>query len=117
MATRTLQNLSKSVMEKLAVIDALESPSAQDHSLIAERYAEIFDALAEEELAYWPTGEIPLIVFPALTDLVALHVGSAFGRPMVAVSDIEAAEIPIKRRLRKHTHKRASGVETYQDDF
>ena len=117
MATRTLQNLSKAVMEKLGVIDALQDPSAQDHTMILNRYAEILEGLVEEELAYWPEGEIPLIVFPALTDLVALHVGPAFGRPIVAVTDIEGAEIPIKRRLRKHSRKEASGAETYQVDY
>ena len=117
MATRTLQNLSKAVMEKLGVIDALQDPSAQDHTMIVNRYAEILEGLAEEELAYWPEGAIPFIVMPVLIDLMALHVGPSFGRPIVDVTMIEAAEIPIKRRLRKHTHKSASGAETHQDDF
>jgi len=52
-----------------------------------------------------------------LSDLVALHAGPAFGRPIVSVTDIEAAEVPIKRRLRRHTHKRTSGVETFQVDY
>ena len=117
MATRTLQDLSKAVMEKLAVIDALEDPSASDHLMIMRRYAELYEGLAEEQLAYWPESEIPLVAFPALSDLVALHAGPAFGRPIVSVTDIEAAEVPIKRRLRRHTHKRASGVEAFQVDY
>jgi hypothetical protein len=117
MTTRTTSELSKAVMQKLAVIDAMESPSAQDHVMINARYEELMEGLREENLAYWENSTIPLVVFPALTDLVALHSGSAFGKPLAAVGDIEQAEMSIKRRIRRHTHKLSSAATIYQDDF
>ena len=54
--------------------------------------------------------------FPAVTDLVALHCKSAFGGN-ISLPDIEAAEVPIKRRIRRHTRKHASGDETFQVDY
>jgi len=117
MTTRTTSELSKAVMQKLAVLDALEDPSTADHVMIKARYEELMEGLREENLAYWENSEIPLVVFPALTDLVALHSGSAFGKPLAAVGDIEQAEMSIKRRIRRHTHKLSSAATIYQDDF
>lgn len=118
MTSRSLSDLTLAVMQDLVVIDAFDNPSASDHALIRGRYEAILENLKEEGLAYWDEGAIPLAVFQPVTDLVALHCGGAFGRPKVgSFSDIEAAEISIKRRIRRHTHKLPSGVALTQDDF
>lgn len=117
MTTRSLNELSKAVMEKLAILDANSSPSAADHKMIVDRYTELMAGLQDEEIAYWDIDAIPLLVFGAVTDLVALHSGGAFGRPLVALTDIEAAEVPIKRRIKRHTRKHASGEEIRQDNY
>jgi hypothetical protein len=117
MKSRTPQELSKAVMDQLGVIDALEFPSAIDHQYIFDRYTDLMDELRADELGYWPDDQIPGLVFLAVADLVALHVGPAFGRPVVAVTDIEDAQVPIKRRIRRYTKKHASGEVSYQDHF
>lgn len=117
MTTRTLNQLSKAVMEKLALLDANSTPAAADHTMIVDRYTELMEGLRDENIAYWDDAAIPLLVFGPVADLVALHCGGAFGRPLVSVIEIEAAEVPIKRRIKRHTRKHASGEEIHQDNF
>ena len=57
------------------------------------------------------------MVFGPVCDLVALHCGPAFGKPIVNVTNIEDAEVPIKRRIKRHTKKHASGLEPEQVDY
>lgn len=116
MTTRTLHQLSKAVLEKLALIDANADPSAADAQMISDRYGELMETLRDEDLCYWNDDAIPLLVFSAVADLVALHCMSAFGLGGNPV-EIEDAEIPIKRRIRKHTRKPASGMPIPQENF
>lgn len=116
MTTRTTQQLSKAVMEKLALVDANADPSAADHAMIANRYTELMDVLRDEDLCYWSNAAIPLLVFSGVSDLVALHCMSAFGLGGSPV-EIEANEIPIKRRIRKHTKKPYSHEDITADDY
>ena len=112
MTDRTLLQLSKAVADKLTVTDALEQPAAVDHALIVSRYEELMEELRDDDLCYWPNGAIPLVVFTAVVDLVALHVAPSFGMTIAGVYEIENAEIPIKRRIRKRLNKaEGSGAE------
>ncbi len=117
MATRTLVQLSKAVMEKLALIDSHGSVAAVDHQTIVDRYTEIMEQLRDESIGYWDDGAVPLLVFGAVTDLVALHVAPSFGAPLVPITKIEEAEVSIKRRIKRHTKKYASGDEAEMVDF
>ena len=117
MATRTLLQLSHAVMEKLALIDANSSPAAPHHQMIVDRYSELMEELRGDGIGYWEDAAIPLLVFGPVCDLVALHVGPAFGKPLVKVTDIEDAEVPIQRRIKRHTKKHASGLEPEQVDY
>lgn len=104
MTTRSLTELSKAVMEKLGKVDANSTVEAADHTMIVDRYTELMEGLRFEDIAYWTDTAIPLLVFPALTDLVALHSQSAFGRAVNA-QEFETLELTHKRRLRRYTHK------------
>jgi hypothetical protein len=117
MTTRSQTEMAQTVLEKLRVVDSQQSASATDRTFVINRYAELMEGLREEELAYWPDDEIPLLVYPAVTDLVALHVSGSFGKPMVSLIEIESAEIPIKRRIRRHTRKQSAGEDTYTLDY
>ena len=109
-------DLSTAVLRKLKVLDALESPSTEDHALVYNRYLELHEGLQHEELAYWPSDFIPLIVMPALVDLVAIHVSNEFGIT-INLAEIEDLEVPIKRRIKRYNVKRDSEADVYQVDY
>lgn len=117
MATRTKAQLSKAVMEKLGLLNATDDVAAEDHAMISTRYTELMEGLEAENLAYWPEDQIPLLVFPAVTDLVGIHCASAFGITPLNPIEIEQAEIIVKRRIRKYTVTKSSLLDTYQADY
>jgi len=116
MTTRSLTELSHAVMEKIGAVDSNSTVEASDHDMIVRRYSELMEGLRFEEIAYWENAEIPLLVFPPLTDLVSLHCESAFGRQRDP-KEMEALELVHKRRMRRYTHKMSAGTVSYADDF
>lgn len=117
MANRTTLELSKSVLLTLSVLGSDETPSAADHAYVSSVYRSLYDGLVLEELAYWPEAAIPDLVMLPLTDLVALYSARAFGKPFLVGEKLEAEEASIKRRIRKHTRKPASGAAIFQSDY
>lgn len=110
MTTRTQADLARAVMEDLSLLDAGESPSAADADYITRRYTEIFAEMIDDRLTYWAPDAIPLEAFNAVTGLMCVVCGNAFGKPQSPAGEplndaIEAA----KRRVRKFVVKPASG--------
>lgn len=116
MTTRTQRSLAENVLRALGLLDALDSPSAEDSSYVVARYNDILAEMSEDNLAYWPADVIPLVVFEPLTLLVALSVSPAYGKPMT-IENLEQARMAVKRRIRRHTQLRSAQMPVLIDDF
>lgn len=116
MTTRTKVELGTNVMRALGLVNAGESPSAADLSYVSGRYEDLLAELVDDDLAYWSSDAIPSVIFEPLTQLVALSVGEAFGLPAM-VENLEEGRRVLKRRLRRHTSKKSSGVAIEFEDF
>ena len=116
MTTRTQRSLAENVLRSLALIDATESPSADDNDYIVARYNDILAEMAEDNLAYWPADAIPLVIFEPLTLFVALSVSMAFGIPMNG-QNLEQGRMILQRRIRRHTQLRTAQMPVLVDDF
>lgn len=116
MATRTATELAANVLLSWGLISADETPSAADSSMIVKRYNNILEELADDNLAYWDADKIPTIIFEPLTEIMAIVVARAFGKP-VSAADMEAGMEIFKRRLRRHAHVLSSGLPTRVENF
>lgn len=116
MSTKTTTELATAVLRHLSVIDAVESPSAEDLSFIEELYADKFEELNDMELTYWAPDEVPQPIFLAIRDLIANEARGNYGEPM-GVDAKEAAEIIILKRIRRHMAQRSSGLPTRAQYF
>lgn len=114
--TSTTADLAEAVLRELGVIDATESPEANDETYVIDAYNFKFDELVDRELAYWSKTAIPNQIFLAVRDLIINEVRGAFGEPMTAEQK-EMQEIIILRQFRRHTQRRASGHATVADYF
>jgi len=106
--TRTQSELAKIVLrDVLAVIDATETPNAEDDAAVDAAYADRLEELRDLGLAYWSANAIPNVVLRPLADLVGSTIAPAFGLPRAP--ELEANAL---RALRRHMAKAASGEPT-----
>lgn len=107
----------QSVLERNGILNPDESPEANDSAFITSTLEAVMEGLRLEEIAYWDDDAIPPLVFLPLGDLVWLYCAKGFGKPSLSGPALEMEEASIKRRIRRYTHKRSSGLDTYQDNF
>lgn len=81
--TRT--EMIRQVLENLGVIDAIQSPSAEDAVAAGRRLDQETARLREIGLMWWTVDAIPDAVSQALSDLVAERCGPTFGKPYQAI--------------------------------
>ena len=108
----TSTDLAEFVLRKLRVIDAAETQSDIESEIlliVTKAYEAKWEELSAhgKELTYWPIDSIPRPVLLILRDLIALEVMEAFGQP-ISLSDKEAQELIILRKLRTHTQVQSS---------
>lgn len=115
--TRTANELARAVMEDLGLIEANESPSAEDNSMIKRRYSNILEEMRDEKTVYWDDDAIPYEAFEAMVGLMRLVVGPSFGVPGLVGEDLNNAMDGAKRRIKKRVVKPASGEPTRVDYF
>jgi hypothetical protein len=77
--SRTKSDLAEEVMRLLGLLDANESPSTEDSSLIENAYDDKWEELRLHERIYWKKDEIPNEVFRAMARIVAEDVAPSFG--------------------------------------
>lgn len=106
-------DLVEAVLRHIAVLDATETPDADDATLVTRAYTAKWHELTAHgmEVTYWKLDEIPEAVFLVLRDLIALEVRGAFGMPLPAQQK-EDEETLILRRLRRHVAVQSSGRAT-----
>lgn len=118
---RSKADLAVATLQTLGVLDATESPSAEDTTLVEDRYDDLRAELIDKGQAYWPsttrtTAEIPAVVFSACTMILAGRCASAFGVQEPVVTDDDGKQMPASakgwRDLRRHLAKPASGQPT-----
>lgn len=81
MATRTTTDLAHRVLDELGVTGAGESYDADDVALVKARYADRFEQLEDDDIAYWPETVIPRGAMEGLTLVMADICAPAFGYP------------------------------------
>lgn len=120
-AYKTKRELSEAVARRLAIVDALHSPSATDSAYIEGEYDSLHIMLTDRGTVYWPntsatTQEIPPEVFQPIVDIMCGQVNGPFGADEPVVSDERGQRIPIStrgwRNLKKHSANPASGLPT-----
>jgi hypothetical protein len=115
MTTRTLQDLATAVMQDLAIIDAMDSPTAEDRAFIELRYTEALEELRDDGLVWWDATAIPLAVFPAVVGYMSVAVSEAFGKARSVPVDVELEAA--KRRIRRRVSKATTGEQTSFTDY
>ncbi len=105
---RTRNDLVTAVMRKLRLVHADETPSASDYDYIGQEYDDKLEEWRDDGLIYWSsTDDIPNVVFPVITKLLANEVSPAYGRATIAEAVL--AEEVLKKELRRHMAKPPSG--------
>lgn len=100
----------------IGVLNATESPEAQDAAFVENRYDAKLEEWRDLGLVYWPntdrnTAEIPDVVYAVLCDLMGNEVAGAFGKAG-PIEEKEAREALILKRLRRIMSKRGTGEPT-----
>lgn len=80
--SKTVADLSRKVMELLALQDPNEDVSTEDHALISNAYQSRFEELFFREIVWWPVDVIDDKAFTAIARVVAAEVAFSFGRPI-----------------------------------
>jgi len=114
--TRTTADLATNVLLALNIIAAEETPSARDSQYVTRRYTDLFEEMMVNEEFYWPVADIPASVFEPLTQIMALIVSPAFGKPVDPVSMDEGLRI-LRRRLRRTVNVKSDELPTHFEDF
>lgn len=118
---RSKADLAKATLQLLGILDATESPSAEDGDYVEARYDDLRSELIDKGQAYWPsttrtTAEIPAVVFSAVTMILAGRCAMAFQVAEPTVTDDDGKQMPASakgwRDLRRHLAKPASGQPT-----
>jgi hypothetical protein len=118
---RSKADLATATLQLIGVLDATESPSAEDGAYVENRYDDLREELVDKGQAYWPsttrtTAEIPAVVFSACTMILAGRCAPAFSVPEPTVTDDDGKQMPCSakgwRDLRRHLAKPASGNPT-----
>lgn len=118
---RSKAALATDVMRKLGILAAVDSPSAEDSSLVEGRYDDKLDELRDKGLCYWShttrtSEDIPAAVFGALVNIMCEDVAAHFGAQVPTVTDDNGQPVSSGtkglRDLRRHLAKGPSGSPT-----
>lgn len=121
MTTRTTQELAEAVMRRLGAIDINKQPSAAERAWIEQLYEEKLAELIPADRVYWPSGEIPLGVFGAMSRILAEDVAPSIGMDIPTEQDEGGSVVSIGekglRMLKRHMATAPSGLPTMADYF
>ena len=115
---RSKAALATDVLRKLGYVAAVDTPSAEDSSLVEARYDDKLDELRDKGLVYWShtnrtSEDIPSAVFGALVNIMAEEVAAHFGAQVPTVTDDNGQPVACGtkglRDLRRHMAKGPSG--------
>lgn len=114
--TRTPLELATNVLLHLNIIAAEETPSPSDSNYVIKRYRDFYDEMAVDDGLYWAADDVPAAIFEPLTQMVALLVMPAFGKPVDPQTMDEGLRI-LRRRLRRTVNIRSADTATHFEDF
>lgn len=99
--TKTTTDLATAVLRRLRVIGSNETAEAEDDVFVKAVYANVYQELEYQDLAFWDETAIDERVFEALADVVAARSGANYGQSKPDLEsagmrrlNILAAEIP-----------------------
>jgi len=120
MATKTKLELAIHVLRGLNAIDATEDLTEADDDVayVIDQYEDKYAELSGIglELTYWDVDDIPQEIFGILSQLMQNDVQGEFGEPM-KVTEKEANEMLILKKLRRHVAVRRSGLPVRAEYF
>lgn len=102
--TRTVTDLATAVLRRLRVIGSSDTPGPARAAMVTTFYADHFQELEDDEIAFWDEASIPERAFTALVDLVAGRLAPSFG---LSRADLEESG---ERRLRRLAAESSDGA-------
>lgn len=114
--TRNPLELATNVLLHLNIVAAEETPAPSDSNYVIKRYHDLFEEMGSNDETYWEVEAIPAAIVEPLTQMVALLVMPAFGKPVDAVSMDEGLRV-LRRRLRRTVNVRSAETATHFEDF
>lgn len=96
----TQADLVKRVLRNLHVLEAGETPDADDDSLIDDCIAQVQAELTENGLAYWALSAIPEAVMRGLVVMVSADAAASF-MPKAQAREYEADRLRGERMIRR----------------
>ena len=102
--TRRTDDIATAALRRIGILDARETPSADDGALVESRFAELVGELRRKGLVVWQDDAIPVDVFGPLADMLTARIRPEFGMPYA-----EAEERKAERDLRVVLARPASG--------
>jgi hypothetical protein len=114
--TRTPLELATNVLLHLNIIAAEETPSPSDSNYVIKRYRDLFEEMSVNDETYWSVNDVPAAIVEPLTQMVALLIMPAFGKPVDPQSMDEGLRI-LRRRLRRTVNIRSADTATHFEDF
>lgn len=113
---KTQLDLVTMALRKLNVVDATESPSAEDDAFADSVYETKRAELIDKGLCYWAANSIPDVVFLAMVNILAGELATAFGITVPTEMDDNGQAVAINvrglRDLRRHMAKREADEPT-----
>ena len=114
--SRTSTQLATTVLRKLGVIDALETPSAQDVAYVKSEYVAKLAEWDDRDLVYWSQDAIPEAVYNPLALLMINEVQGAYGRAQDPQMQM-AKEEQLLHMVRRHIRRRTSLLPVVSSDY
>lgn len=108
---KTTQDLAEAVLSRLGVLALGDTPEAEDAASVISTYADLFQELEEDDIAFWIESDIPERVFRALADFVAGRMATDYGQQR---PDLEESGM---LRLRKLAQERTAGQPVRADYY
>jgi hypothetical protein len=106
--TRTQADLAGDALRHLGLVGKGEPVDGEDSTYVVRRYLELMEELKDHRLAYWAANAIPINVYGAMTELLAIEIADSYGI-MIGVQERETRARLARARLVRRISKEASG--------
>lgn len=122
MSTRTVAELAVDVLGvRLGQIDINKQPTSAQRARVSSLYDQKYAEMNRLDRVYWPSAEIPELVFGALSRIIAEEMCPGFGMPIPSEFDDDGQQVSIgtkgRRMLQRFFAKDPSGVPTMATYF
>ena len=85
--TRTVAELATDALLRLGAIDINEAATAAEQARVSQLYDDKFEELGFADQVYWSSSAIPLLVFGAISRIIAEELAPGLGMQIPSESD------------------------------